>query len=165
MCAGWLWLWLLWLVLLLWLVVMVVDKCFCKRLSRSVGWSSQSTCSAMCCCCCCCTVNHLAGACAREKVNQKDAWSLPYMTHSSPSRTDFLCFLTLSQSELRIRHREECKNVTRLTMENVRACVSVRLWLPLRRQALADPIQWLDSFSGFLRTCRLVLLLRPCCYC
>ena len=29
------------------------------------------------------------------------------------------CGLTISQSEVRIRHREECKNVTRLTMENV----------------------------------------------
>jgi hypothetical protein len=28
--------------------------------------------------------------------------------------------LFLLQSELRVRHREECKNVTRLTMENVR---------------------------------------------
>jgi len=31
----------------------------------------------------------------------------------------FLSLLTLLQSELRVRHRDECKNVTRLTMENV----------------------------------------------
>jgi hypothetical protein len=52
--------------------------------------------------------------------------SIPFLTHFDLPLIYFRLRLT-SQSELRVRHREECKNVTKLTMENV----SKRFWMKM----------------------------------
>jgi hypothetical protein len=66
--------------------------------------------------------------------------------------TPFFVFATILspiQSELRVRHREECKNVTKLTMENVSDGVSYRTAIYfITSRIMGTSILWFHAPSG-----------------